>query len=176
MKRHECTDPFLRGYLDAALFTTDPSHGSGDYVQTGRADDMFERIPDAFIAQAKADCADFEESAAELLKQAGDFEQNGHDFWLTRNHHGAGFWDRGYGDAGRELTELCRPYGDHDLELGGWFIQEYRCKCGECWTRPEDATHDPEFGSDKCDACGATVESLNRQQGEHLTACDEPSE
>jgi hypothetical protein len=26
--------------------------------------------------------------------------QVGHDFWLTRNRHGAGFWDRGYGKLG----------------------------------------------------------------------------
>jgi hypothetical protein len=46
----------------------------------------------------------------------------GRDFYLTRNHHGAGFWDRygshsptGY-ELGRELTELAHPYG----ECVGW--------------------------------------------------------
>lgn len=41
--------------------------------------------------------------------------QVGHDFWLTRNGHGAGFWDRAvYGRLrriGEELTDLCKPYG-----------------------------------------------------------------
>lgn len=31
--------------------------------------------------------------------------QFGHDLALTRNHHGAGFWDRGLGDTGDVLTE-----------------------------------------------------------------------
>ena len=37
--------------------------------------------------------------------------QVGHDFTLTRNGHGAGFWDRGLGERGDRLTDLCRPYG-----------------------------------------------------------------
>lgn len=42
----------------------------------------------------------------------------GHDFWLTRNRHGAGFWDRftgGIGERfGRHLTEQATPYGGSD--------------------------------------------------------------
>jgi hypothetical protein len=36
----------------------------------------------------------------------------GHDFCLTRDRHGAGFWDRGLGDLGRRLTDAAHPYGD----------------------------------------------------------------
>jgi hypothetical protein len=39
-------------------------------------------------------------------------EMAGHDFWLTRNHHGAGFWDRGLGELGRRLTDAANVYGD----------------------------------------------------------------
>lgn len=39
----------------------------------------------------------------------------GHDFWLTRNHHGAGFWDRGLGAAGELLTKAAHVYGSVDL-------------------------------------------------------------
>jgi hypothetical protein len=39
-------------------------------------------------------------------------EQAGHDFALTRNHHGAGFWDRGLGDVGDRLTEIAHGYGE----------------------------------------------------------------
>jgi hypothetical protein len=47
-----------------------------------------------------------------------DAGQAGHDFWLTRNGHGAGFWDRGLGDKGDRLTDACRPYGSVDLYVG----------------------------------------------------------
>lgn len=44
--------------------------------------------------------------------------QVGHDFALTRNGHGAGFWDRGLGELGDRLTEACRPYGECHLYVG----------------------------------------------------------
>ena len=117
MKRSECTDPFLRGYLDAALFTTDETPPSGaDYVESGRAHEMFPRLPEYFIEQAKADCARFEKENEDLLKQAGDFWQNGTDFWYTRNRHGVGFWDRGYPDEIADpLSDAARKFGEHDL-------------------------------------------------------------
>lgn len=62
-----------------------------------------------FIAEATKDCADF-------IAQCGEIELSdssiGHDFWLTRNGHGAGFWDRKI-ERGEELTELCKEFGEH---------------------------------------------------------------
>lgn len=40
-----------------------------------------------------------------------DPNRAGHDFWLSRNGHGAGFWDRGYGKTGERLHEASKPYG-----------------------------------------------------------------
>jgi len=45
-------------------------------------------------------------------------EQIGHDFWLTRNGHGAGFWDRGLGDMGEKLTEIAKSFGGCNAVLG----------------------------------------------------------
>lgn len=45
-------------------------------------------------------------------------EQIGHDFLLTRNHHGAGFWDRGLGERGQRLTESAHAYGDTNAYVG----------------------------------------------------------
>lgn len=117
MKRQDCKDPFLRGYLDAALFTTDPEPPAGsDYVECGRADELYPALDDAFIASAKADCAKFESENESLLSQAGDYDRNGADFWYTRNHHGVGFWDRGYDDdVATKLTKSARQAGEHYL-------------------------------------------------------------
>ena len=46
-----------------------------------------------------------------------DWASHGHDFHLTRDHHGAGFWDRGYGEAGDLLTELAEEYGEGSHEF-----------------------------------------------------------
>jgi len=35
----------------------------------------------------------------------GTSSKFGYDFWLTRNHHGAGFWDRG-GESGAAITKI----------------------------------------------------------------------
>ena len=45
-------------------------------------------------------------------------ERLGHDFWLTRNGHGAGFWDRGLGELGQKLTEATKTFGTSDLYIG----------------------------------------------------------
>jgi hypothetical protein len=42
----------------------------------------------------------------------------GHNFVLSRNHHGTGFWDRGLGELGDRLHKGCEPYGDASLYLG----------------------------------------------------------
>ena len=37
----------------------------------------------------------------------------GHDYWLTRNGHGTGFWDRDLpGDLGRILTDEAHADGE----------------------------------------------------------------
>lgn len=35
----------------------------------------------------------------------------GHDFILTRNGHGSGFWDRGLGEQGERLSDWARSFG-----------------------------------------------------------------
>jgi hypothetical protein len=37
----------------------------------------------------------------------------GHDYWLTRNGHGTGFWDRGLGEVGDKLTAICKYQERH---------------------------------------------------------------
>jgi hypothetical protein len=104
-------DRFTRAYLECALWST-------THFDTGRPLDEdydIDDLADETIAQAVEDCNDFREAQAEDLAQAGDDEQNGHDFWLTRNRHGAGFWDRGLGDVGKRLTDAAHVYGSVDL-------------------------------------------------------------
>ena len=47
------------------------------------------------------------------------YEQIGHDFILTRNHHGAGFWDRGLGERGERLTSAAHAYGGIRAYISG---------------------------------------------------------
>ncbi len=118
MKRHEA-DPFLQGYINAALFTTDPeAPGGRDYVESGRAEELWPSLPDWWIEEARKRCADFVTmpGVAELLAKAGDPWQNGSDLWYTSAGHGVGYWDRGYPDEVADpLTEAAHKMGEHYL-------------------------------------------------------------
>ena len=51
------------------------------------------------------------------------WERIGHDFYLTRNGHGAGFWDRFGGDTpaailGDQLADAARTWGESDFYVG----------------------------------------------------------
>ena len=73
-------------------------------------------IDEAIRAELRADVRAFmEDNEADLEGMSP--EQIGHDFWLTREGHGTGFWDRGLGAAGTRLTEAARVYGEVYLGL-----------------------------------------------------------
>jgi hypothetical protein len=43
----------------------------------------------------------------------------GHDFWLTRNGHGAGFWDgEWYKEVGERLTKASKAFGEVNIYVG----------------------------------------------------------
>lgn len=66
------------------------------------------------LADARNECARFFEACKDLIP-VGRIAQAGHDFWLTRNGHGAGFWDRPelYGeDAAATLTRVSEAIGE----------------------------------------------------------------
>lgn len=107
----------VHGYLTCALWLATEDLPNGN---SGRSLDEFCTIDDfneKTIREAIEVCDAFKESAGSLLDEWED-EQAGHDLWLTRNGHGAGFWDRGRA-AGDELTKLAKPYGEaHVWECG----------------------------------------------------------
>ena len=65
-----------------------------------------------------ADCMEFYVANQQLIDSDLGAEQAGHDFWLTRNGHGAGFWDGDWKDKGQELTKAAEAYGTYTLYIG----------------------------------------------------------
>lgn len=108
-------DPFTRSYMQTALWS---STDDGEPLDKNyKIDD----ISDETKAEMIADCTDFQEMAAEHLIEADDAmsERAGQDFWLTRNGHGAGFWDGDWPrEAGVELTRMAKSFGGVDLYVG----------------------------------------------------------
>ena len=105
---------FTRAYVEAIFFTD-----AGPDAEEGLQEKAFSDFAPETVTKIISDCAAFELANTALLNEAGDAEQNGHDFWLTRNHHGAGFWDRGYAEnIGNALTKAAHAFGEVSLTLG----------------------------------------------------------
>lgn len=119
---------FLQSYLDAVLFTE--SNGEGGYLDGLYTPDDVEA---GSLAEAEKDCRDFLAKQIDGKPLAGFLEpdemaQAGHDFWLTRNGHGAGFWDRPaemYHGQGEALSEVARGFREKSgfAEGGKVFIE-----------------------------------------------------
>lgn len=115
-------DDVLRAYVEAALWSS--TDDAGEPLDAWA--DMADIAPET-LAAMRADCAGFLARNADALAEYGEAlrglpwpaaELAGHDLWLTRNGHGAGFWDRGTGEAGELLTAAARALGGIDLYVG----------------------------------------------------------
>lgn len=130
--------PFVQGYLKAAFWLscnevydreTIKSEEAQADIHEGRvsgelpSDAGYSDLTEETLAEVIADCTGFQAYAADLLAMAyarDDYteEQAGHDYWLTRNGHGTGFWDRsalhdeGLGDR---LSKRARKQGNVDM-------------------------------------------------------------
>jgi hypothetical protein len=102
-------DEFFKAYVECALWSSTDDEGE-PLDKSFSQDDI---SPETLEAMRR-DCKHFAEANAKLLENL-DASQSGHDFWLTRNGHGAGFWDRNLGHVGNKLTEASKPYGSFDL-------------------------------------------------------------
>ena len=95
-------DTFTVAYLDAAMWT--------EGVE-------LRNVSKACLSQMKHDCSLFQAKHDRLIEEStGDWSQAGHDFWLTRNHHGAGFWDGDWPEPqATELTRAAHAFGEFSL-------------------------------------------------------------
>ena len=101
-------ETFVKAYVEAALWSsTDDDDKPLD--ETYQPSDL---APET-LAEFRKDCESFCAANTALLeKSGGSLDLHGHDFWLTRNGHGAGFWDRGYGAIGDQLSEAAKAFGE----------------------------------------------------------------
>lgn len=117
-------DDFTRAYIEAALWSsTDESTPSGG--EPLDANYGIEDIAPETLASMVEDCRRFQEAnAADLAlydhPRWSAAELGGHDFFLTRNGHGTGFWDRDYlpEDAGERLTDAAHKCEEVNLYVG----------------------------------------------------------
>lgn len=96
---------FISAYLEAIDFTE-----LGEYGQPP----IGAEIDEDFLRESIIDCLAFF-SRIECYLSPENILQAGHDFWLTRNGHGVGFWDRSdiYGETYAEkFTKIAESFGE----------------------------------------------------------------
>ena len=105
-------EQFIKAYLAALYFTE-----TGEDGQPGPDD----KLTPLSQARCWIDARNFWWAYNGLIKASGASpEQAGHDFWLTRNSHGCGFWDRPeiYGEnLAQELTRASKACGSFDPDF-----------------------------------------------------------
>ena len=112
---------FTDAYIEAMLWSTtdDPND-----IDKENLDDSYgkEDIAPEFMKAIKSDCEKFVKENYKFIKR--DIGGAGHDFWLTRAGHGAGFWDGDWKEeidgknAGDHLTEMSKAYKEVDPYAG----------------------------------------------------------
>ncbi|MFW5871481.1 MAG: hypothetical protein ACOCUT_00090 [bacterium] len=116
---------FFQGYIDCALWAEsadiepelDESFADCGFSVISLTEETRKKMED--------DCEKFLQKAENLLDEEKNvrkdnfrFDIAGQDFWLTRNGHGAGFWDGGW-HYGKELTEIANEFPECTLYLIG---------------------------------------------------------
>lgn len=126
-------DDFTRAYIVCALWTgieypEDHEMADRDKDYSGDPSELDQATLESMMTQ----CKEFQAQASAIIAAAdatGECERGpdcdtalaraGHDFWLTRNGHGAGFWDGDWPEPyATQLDDLSKVFGESDLYRG----------------------------------------------------------
>lgn len=121
-------DEFTKSYIDAALALSHDERAGADIMLIDNHDAS--ELTSEALAQIVEECKAFQAIPVvqDAIKADAYTGQNpegvscadmcGHFFWLTRNGHGAGFWDDRWGSFGDTLDLHARLAGERSLYLG----------------------------------------------------------
>jgi hypothetical protein len=112
----------VRQYLETALWSSTHFADQQDHRGTS-FDDLYDvsDFDDAQVKSVEQTLDDFHAYVAETLGDvldAFDDTDIAHDLWLSRNGHGAGFFDGDYGEHGDALQAAAKTFGSCDLYVG----------------------------------------------------------
>ena len=94
-------EQFLHSYVECALWTVGMSH---------------RQLTKLAYARMVSDARQFWGTYHDLIEC--NPQQAGHDFWLTRNREGSGFWDGNWPEEkAKILTEAAHKFGELSLYL-----------------------------------------------------------
>ena len=104
-------DKFFHAYIECALWASSDMNSEEDtsLLNLKYSIDEFDKKS---LRILEKDCESFFKDNFELISE--DLERAGHDFFLTSNRHGAGFWDGDWPkEVGEKLTKESHNYGEN---------------------------------------------------------------
>ncbi len=104
-------EDILKGYIECAIWADmEPNEGANIGEVSPESLDLARTDIAQFLGFAKFQLPIYPDDAAQM----------GHDIWLTRNGHGAGFWDRInlVGSLGEILTQYAHDIGPREIYRG----------------------------------------------------------
>lgn len=122
---NDFADAAIDAYVETALWSSmDESDDRGgdpmdaNYSADDIRPDTLERMRRDIGSFLLANIADIESADVRTVKY-DRIERAAHDFWLTRNGHGAGFWDGDWSDPQADrLTNAAKAFGEYNLYIG----------------------------------------------------------
>lgn len=114
----ESLDAFTLAYIEVMLWSTSDYNDGGNDCEHLDATYDYTDLSDSALAAIVADCTAFQATHGDAIDAAetpwrDNREQAGHDFWLTRNRHGCGFWDGDWPEPlATTLTDASHAFGE----------------------------------------------------------------
>jgi len=105
-------ETFVRSYLETALWCShDINNDENDDSSLESQNYSIDDFDAKSFSKLEMDCSSFFHANFEMIKD--NISLAGHDFFLTQNRHGAGFWDGDWPkEIGDKLTKESHNYGE----------------------------------------------------------------
>ena len=127
-------DEFIDGYEAAMWWTNAYEYDNGELQPYEGLAGVTGEYANGQYAKLRSAAEDFAMENFDIIREAiatrDDFygwNFAGHDFALTRNGHGVGFWDRGLGAVGDALADVAKLHGEQyllqDTDDGTFYVQ-----------------------------------------------------
>lgn len=115
----QSNDQILQDYIEAGFWST----FNEDYYANVGPDEHIEPhehltvddIDFQSMQTLRCEIKQFVDNCGDLLNNLPVDLNVGHDLYFTRNGHGVGFWDRGLGAKGDQLSSIAHDLGDVNI-------------------------------------------------------------
>lgn len=117
---YQATQQIKAGYIECMIWADSPTDEDSIEIEY---DDISDSLNNIIVDDIEKFVSLADKLINEVLEVDGyNLENVGHDFWLTRNGHGAGFWD---GDLPNELGDKLTTIAESFKTFNLWVNDSY---------------------------------------------------